>query len=830
EPEGEGGRNLGMIRISVDRAAAPASTGPDGRAVVRPVVPGPKQVSARKADWRSASAPAVAVAGQEIPVSLVLEPGTAVAGRVQDSSGAPVPGATVRAMSVAAGDTVVETRTTAEDGTFRIGGLPGRAVTLRAEKTGFVPASMNSVQPGTTDAVITLEPGGTIVGTVSEPDGKPSAKFRAMAKPEGRPGANPMDWEKFAAESAGEEYHDGRFRIEGVAPGSYGVEGRAERFAPGRAAGVVVEARKETEVAIVLSSGVTVEGIVVRKGDGGPVAGARVRVPAEGMFGEFDMDFDLGEFEDVAAEEMEESRQFFGAFGKGEATTGPDGRFRLEGLEPGGLRLMVSAKGHAPQTVRGLKAPAEQEVRVELAMEAAIEGTVTDMRGAPKAGATIMIQRIPVFMRFGTTDADGRYRVGGLGAGNYLFYVFEAGAALNLRSESVLLKEGETTRKDHKIGDGTKVHGRVTRGGAPVAGVMVMLIPTARSGGPMGMLTGGGGGGFSMGATKDDGSYEITGVSSGRYSVGVQTSMGGNSGGGETIVVPSGAAEVKHDVVLPEAAIRGIVVDETGKPVVGAAVTAMDPALDPGRLTDLGSAMQGMGGQTFTDDGGRFHLADMKAGNFRVRVQAEGRGTEIVEGVSSTSGAELRVVMGTGAEFRVRVLAPDGTPVRGATIFLEDAEGREMTNLSGFDAVRTGEDGRAVVRAPAGTITVEAAARGYASGETKATIPSSEDVTVTLRRGGTIRAKVVGGNGAPVEGAGIEVLDSTGSPLGHRFSMEGISDLLTGATTAADGTWTRADLPAGSWKVRAATQDGRTAEQSVSLSEGETAEVTLRLP
>jgi hypothetical protein len=826
----EGGGRFGMLNVRVPTATAPGVTGADGRALVRPVVPGPKTVRARKDDWRNASAPAVAVAGQEIPVSLVLEPGASVSGRVQDPDGAPIAGAEVSAMSFAAGDASSETRTTAEDGTFRIGGLPGRASTVRAGKRGYVSTSANNVQPGTTDVVLTLAPGGTIVGTVTEPDGKPSPRFRAMAKPEGRPGANPMDWQRFASESAGTEFHDGRFRIEGVEPGSWTVEARADRFAPGRAAGVAVEARKETEVAIVLSSGVAVEGVVVRKSDGSPVAGARVRVPAEGIFGEFDMDLDLGALEDVASEELEQSRSFFGAFGKGEARSGADGRFRIEGLEPGALRLMVSAKGFAPQTARGLKAPSDGDVRIELGEEAAIEGVVTDMRGAPKAGVTVMIQRIPVFMRFGSTDEEGRYRVGGLGGGTYLFYVMEPGAALNLNSESVLLKEGETTRKDHRIGDGTRVFGRVTRGGAPVSGVAVMLVPTSRSGGPMGMLTGGGGGGFSMGSTKDDGTYEINGVSPGRYAASVQTTMGGNAGGGETVDVPRNATEVKHDIALPEAAIRGIVVDAQGAPVVGAAITALDPSVDPGRITDLGSAMQGMGGQTFSDDAGRFRMADMKPGTYRLRVQAEGRGTEIVENVSSSSGAEVRVVMGTGVEFKVRVVTADGAAVRGANVFLEDAEGRELTNLSGFDAVRTGEDGRAVVRAPPGPVTVEAAARGWAPGSARATVPTPEDVVVTLRPGATIRAKVVTGGGAPVPGAGIEVLDSSGSPLGHRFSMEGISDLLTGSTTSAEGTWVRADLPAGSWKVRVATQDGRTAEQSVGLAEGETAEITLRLP
>jgi hypothetical protein len=168
--------------------------------------------------------------------------------------------------------------------------------------------------------------------------------------------------------------------------------------------------------------------------------------------------------------------------------------------------------------------------------------------------------------------------------------------------------------------------------------------------------------------------------------------------------------------------------------------------------------------------------------------------------------------------------------VRGATLFLQDAEGRDLTNLAGFDAVRTNDQGRATLRAPAGEVVVEAAARGFAPASVRVSVPTSEEATLRLGRGATVKVRVEGQGGAPVAGAGVEILDASGSPFGHRFSMEGISDLLTGATTTADGSWTRGDLPAGSWRVRAVTQDGRSAEESVTVGEGQTAEVTLRLP
>jgi protocatechuate 3,4-dioxygenase beta subunit len=491
---------------------------------------------------------------------------------------------------------------------------------------------------------------------------------------------------------------------------------------------------------------------------------------------------------------------------------------------------MVSAKGHAPLTVRGIEVPSAGEVRIEVGEEAALEGTVTDATGAPRAGATVMVQRIPVFMRFATTGADGRYRVGGLGAGAYLFYVMEPGASFNLRSESVTLEEGKTTRKDHRLGEGTKVTGRVTRGGKPVGGVMVMLMPAARSGGPMGMLTGGGGGGFSMGAAREDGTYLIEGVAPGRYAVTVQTATGGSPGGGATLEVARGATEVTHDVALPEASITGTVVDEEGKPVTGAAITALAAGTSTARVTDLGSTIQGMGGQAFSDDAGGFRIADMAPGTFRLRVQADGRGTEIVEDVSSTAGTPVRVVLRRGSEIAVRVVGPDGNGVRGAALFLEDASGREITNLSNFDAVRTNDQGRATLRAPDGEVKVEAAAKGFAPGSERVSLPAGGEVTIRLARGSTVKVRVVGAAGTPVAGAGVEVLDADGAAFGQRFTMEGISDLLAGAATSADGTWTRGELPAGTWKVRAVAPDGRSAEDRASVGEGETVEVVLRLP
>ncbi|MHC4924246.1 MAG: carboxypeptidase regulatory-like domain-containing protein, partial [Planctomycetota bacterium] len=765
-----------MLNVAMPGAAR---TDESGKARLAPVKPGPTKVTVTRQDFRTANSEAAAVSGEVVSVEITLDPGAVITGTVVDDQGEPVGGAKVVAQRLAMGDIVRQERMTDGEGKFSIGGLHGKGFTVSASHERYVESSLNNIDPEAGPVVVTLQRGGGLVGVAVDFEGNPVTKFRVSKKrtdTEEQP--NPMNFARFAQDYMGTNFEDegGNFRLDGLEPGIYEITVNAEGLAPGRVADVEITADEETAITVELPEGLTLRGIVVKKEDGAPVAGARVKVAGEGLFGQMDMEFDVGD-DDLGA--MAGARDAFEMFGGGSGNdTGADGTFEIKGLEPGSINLQISARGLAPGSVKGVRLPASDELRIELEQEAAIEGVVFADDGAPKSGAMVMLQRIPTFMRMTRTKDDGSYKIGGLAAGTYLFYVMENPAAglqnFNFKSESVRLEQGKTTRKDHHLGEGIRVTGRVTRGGKPVTSIMVMLMPGSGDSSPMSAMSGAGaGGGFAMGATNENGEYTITGVKPGRYSIMVQSGFGGAPSSGDPVDIPEGSTVIRRDIEMPQNQVGGVVVDDSGKPVPGATVTAVRTGRNTTRAENMGDALDSMGGMTISDDEGRFLIDDMRAGSYTIRVQAQGFGTAIQENVTATSKSpDLRIVLEKGLEVRVKVIGPDGQPVGGAGIYMSNDNDVELSNMAMFDTMRTDSKGQVKVQLPQGTVKLEALVAGFGPATKTITVPHAGEVVLQLPKGANLQVTVTGSTGMPVAGASVQILDDQGRPFVRRLAME----------------------------------------------------------
>ncbi len=839
-------RARGMAALMAARGGGPGTATDDkGVARIGPLRPGRLKVTAAISDFRPGEATATAAADAETAVSISLEAGQSVSGRVVDDQGAPVEGAAVTAQrfGMGGGGFFSETRTSDAEGRFRIGGMDGRPVNMNAQKSGHVRTSLNNIKPGTADLEVSLPRGGVIKGVAKGPDGAPLAEFRVSAeRTDQKKSRNPMDFGDMAGLMGGNQVKDasGAFRVDGLAAGVYKVEVKSAGVAPGRVHDVQVVAAEETEVEVTCPEGLTLRGVVVAKSDGRLLAGASVSIRDGGMFGGMDVDFDMGEDSGLSDDESRQATEAIQAMSGGAAAsvTGPDGAFVLKGLEEGKVSIRATAKEFAPQTVKNVQVPAAAELRIELAEGGVVTGRVTDVAGQPLKDQMVMLQKLPMVMRMTRTAADGTYRVGGLVTGTYLFYVMDnpmgmmgGGGGLNLKSESIRVEEGKTVVKDHRKGEGIKVTGRVTRAGKPVASTMVMLMPGSdNSSNPMAAMLGGGGGagGFAMGSTDADGKYEITGVNPGRYTLTVQSGMGGGTAGSEPVEVPKGSTVVTRDVVLPVNLVRGIVLSAAGEPVSGAQVLVTVPGTDLTKFADLGEIMQAMGGQGFTDDEGRFTVDDLKPGTYSVRASAKGYGTVQVENVvASADPAEVRVVLEGNHPLNVRVVAADGSAMQGASVYVVGGNGADFSQMDGFDLVRTDADGRVEIHAPAGPVTVEAVASGHGPGSATASVPSSGEVVIRLPAAAALEV-VVTGPGGPVAAAAVALLDGEGNPYRQRFSFDSLGDMLGGMQTDGQGRFVKRDLPAGAYRVRV-TMDGRTGEAAASVLAGETRRVEITL-
>ncbi len=267
------------------------------------------------------------------------------------------------------------------------------------------------------------------------------------------------------------------------------------------------------DVRVRLGQGAVLEGRVVARASGAPVAGASVDVSPFGDNGD-----------------------------SGRAVTDGTGHFSVSGLAPGSYDVVVSAPGFSPTTRRGLTVASGERfpVDLQLAGTGSVEGQVRDGAGQPVAGAQVVggnrwgggLGNTPAESR---TDAEGHYRLDGLAAGRLYLTARREGSTLGV-GQSVEVTEGGTAQADFTLEETGTVEGvvRAASGSLPAEPLTVRAFqhgPNRFGPSDMGRTEVDASGGFRM--TLPPGTYGLSVMSVGRRAFDASVPTGVTGGGGE---------------------------------------------------------------------------------------------------------------------------------------------------------------------------------------------------------------------------------------------------------------------------------------------------------
>ena len=494
------------------------------------------------------------------------------------------------------------------------------------------------------------------------------------------------------------------------------------------------------------------------------------------------------------------------------ATTGADGVARLRGVGGSGfdMSLKVVAQGYAPELRRVSPSPGDDRRELmTLRHGAGVSGRAITTDGKPIAGAHVLAasasEPFPLTdpRRDGVvTGKNGEWSIPSVAAGSYRFVLSHPD--YEPASTAPVVVDGTTPRTGVEIraAAGGEVRGTVTSAsGAPVASADVRCVAS---------------GGVAWRTAREaftdaSGNYIIRGLPRRR----AQLVATHGSGASDLVDIDlSNTARATANLRLSiDGSIDGTVVTTSGEPVPEAQVVA-EPEWSGNSSERDRWAVRG-DQYRIADAGGKFHIAGLPAGNYRVRAARPGTSESMLwtqnGEVVPTNTTGLRLTVSSASTLAGRVLYEDGTRPPAFTVAV--GYGTPKSFLTA--------DGRFSIEVPGGTFNLAVSGPTFIRMLVPVEVKdgSKKDLgTVTVKRGRSISGRVLDASGTAVPGATV----AAGQLLtgdGQKLYIESESIGAQQTTTDDQGRFLMSGFPPASITVTAG-KDGVGRSPSVSLPGG----------
>ena len=573
----------------------------------------------------------------------------------------------------------------------------------------------------------------------------------------------------------------GAYAIDNLSATAYRVTALAAKHRPatfgiGTGSWIALGAGETRDkIDLVLRTGVLLSG-TVQDINGGPIAGASVRVQTAGGF-----------------DTLGETRRFWSP----PVVSAKNGEFQMW-VEPGHADVVAVADGYGESSV---EAEAPTSVVILLTPEGSISGTVVDPNGQPVADASVVARSLEMSSET-ITGADGTFALDHLAAAQFKVTAHTAngyGAA----SGDVAVSLGKHSTVKIRLVAAARLSGVVMLGDKPCPEPRVDLRD------PRTQLE------RSMIDDGHGGQVHIDGLLPGEYVVHPKCKGGYESPAPYArVVVTTKDQDGLVWRVTPGAVLHGRVTNETGAPVADVEVQAEAGWRENGR----------------TDDEGKYELSGLHAATYTVTATAvDGGHTE--DKVTLTEGEAKLLDLRVQGSARIAGTLVDaaGRPVSGLEIRADPAE-KERSHGTSLSAPSVSSTGAFDIPVQPGAYHVYAAvdwSHPIAPG-VDVTVAAGQRVTVQIKvpaQDGEIKGKVVDASGAAVTDAVVTASIPSGF-FDNGFTL-GWNEHP--ALTAADGTFKLTGLGPGAYTVKASRPGAPIASQK-GVAPGATVTLTIITP